>query len=308
MTRAVCVLMGALASAAVGAMVSGQEQPLIVAYMTGDGELVPVARYDGTHWTNTWPEPISDDAPVPVRRVDEIPRAWLGQAVPLTWFAWSEGIGKPRRVTVTGVDRDGACVQAITLATSPRPDPPSDGLALDRPTAVDAMVAIEQGSPERDRLRRDVTPHFRTAVAKGAAPDAGELGARAFALGRADGLAEADVVVDAAFRDPRFPIFFIEAERRFSEIPSDTDYDALSYGGWFRWDAAGTLVPISAAVMGMSTAEGKLPRYEPIGIVRLGNRSIWALSEFGNESQTIVLFEVSAEGVRKLTSADISGC
>lgn len=43
-------------------------------------------------------------------------------------------------------------------------------------------------------------------------------------------------------------------------------------------------------------------------IVRLGAGSIWAMSEWGIESQTIVLFEISAKGVRKLTSADISGC
>ena len=55
-------------------------------------------------------------------------------------------------------------------------------------------------------------------------------------------------------------------------------------------------------------AEDKVPRYTPIGILRLGVGSIWAMSEWGKESQTIVLFDVSAKGVRKLISADISGC
>jgi hypothetical protein len=49
-------------------------------------------------------------------------------------------------------------------------------------------------------------------------------------------------------------------------------------------------------------------RHTPIGILRLSVGSIWAMSEWGKESQTIVLFEVSARGVRKLTSADVSGC
>jgi hypothetical protein len=51
-----------------------------------------------------------------------------------------------------------------------------------------------------------------------------------------------------------------------------------------------------------------LPRDTPIGILRLGAGSIWAMSEWGIESQTIVLFDISAKGVRKLTSADIRGC
>jgi len=49
-------------------------------------------------------------------------------------------------------------------------------------------------------------------------------------------------------------------------------------------------------------------RAEPIGILRLGMGSIWAMSEWGKESQTIVLFDVAAIRVRKLTSAHISGC
>ena len=69
----------------------------------------------------------------------------------------------------------------------------------------------------------------------------------------------------------------------------------------------GELVPI-ASVVAFSTAEGKLSRYTPIGILRLGMGSIWAMSEWGIESQTIVLFELAGKGVRKLTLADVSGC
>ena len=45
-----------------------------------------------------------------------------------------------------------------------------------------------------------------------------------------------------------------------------------------------------------------------LGILRVGASSIWVMSEWGKESQTIVLFNVSARGTRKLTSAEISGC
>ena len=76
MSRVVIVMLGALVSAAAAAGLTGQTQaPLIVAYMTSDGELVPIARYDGAGWRNTWPEPIDNGAPLPVRLVSEIPRA-----------------------------------------------------------------------------------------------------------------------------------------------------------------------------------------------------------------------------------------
>lgn len=315
MNRGIVLILGALMTATAAAPLAGQARaPLIVAYLASDGELVPVARYDGSRWLNTWPEPIEHDAPLPVRTVGEIPRAWLGQPVPSTWTAWSQATGKQQRVTVTGVDRDGSCGQAITLATSFKPDPSSEGLAFDRPARVEAIAESEQGLPEWKPLSRRMAPHFRTAIAKAVLPQPGgeddQLSAKVFALARADKFADDDVVVVSVFRDPRSPVLFIEAQLQFDQIPPDTQYDALSYRGWFRMEraAGGALIPISASVAAFSTAEGRLPRYTPIGILRLAGGSIWTMSEWGIESHTIVLFDVSSKRVRKLTSALISGC
>lgn len=313
MIRRVVLVLGALVSTVVPAALTAQtEGPLIVAYMDSTGELVPIARYDGARWRNTWPKPIEREAPLPVRSVAEIPEAWLGQPVPLTWTAWSMATGKQQRVRVTGVDREGACVESITLATSFKSDPRSDGLAFDRPTMVSAIVMLEKGSPEWDVLRREIVPHFNAAIASTTLPQPGpdqdERGLRALALARVERSTAETVVIDSVFRDPRLPLYFIEAHRQFKEISTDADYDALSYGGWFGRNRAGALIPISTSLVPASTADDKEPRYTPIGILRLGVASIWAMSEWGKESQTIVLFDVAARRVRKLTSADISGC
>src|SRR4030095_16355307 len=127
------------------------------------------------------------------------------------WTAWSQ-TGQQRRVTVTGVDRDGACVQAITLATSSKPDAPADGLAFTRPTKVDAIVELEQSSRQWEVLRRELVPYFRTALTNTALPqpgrEQGDIGAKVVALGRADKSAAEALAVSAVFRDPRLPVFF----------------------------------------------------------------------------------------------------
>jgi hypothetical protein len=301
-------LLGAVTSvSSVGQTVA----PLIVSYIYSDGELVPVARFDGRIWRNTWPEPIPDDAPLPVRTLAEIPRAWLGGPVPLTWTAWSPTTGQHQRVRVTGIEREGSCVESITLATSPK-QAPADGLAFSRPTTVNPILELEDSSREWDRLRREVALHFRAAINKPVFPQPGdeELGAQVLAHARTDRFASENVVLEVGFRDPGFPVFFIEAIRHFRQISSDTNYDAVVYSGWFSADGGGPgrLRPISASVAPFSTAQGKLPRYTPVGILRVSGRAIWVLSEWGIESQTIVLFDVSGKGVRKLTSAEISGC
>jgi hypothetical protein len=200
MNRAVLVVLGTLLSAAAGASAAGQtEAPLIVAYISSDGELVPVARFDGTNWRNTWPEPIPEDVPLPVRELGEIQQAWLGQSVPLTWTTWSGATGRQHRVRVTGVDRDGSCVQAITLTTSPTAAP-ADGLAFNRPTAVTAIIEWKESSPESNRLRREVVPHFKTAIRKPEIQSSGgerrETGNQVLTLARVeDDLADEHVVM-----------------------------------------------------------------------------------------------------------------
>lgn len=206
-------------------------------------------------------------------------------SVPMSWTAWSLSTGKQHPVRVTGVGRYGSCFEAITLSTSFKPAPRSDGLAFSRPSRVDEIVRLDERSPEWTLLRREIVPHFRAAVANTtpahASGEEPETESKVLALARADKLAEDTVVVDTVLNDSRFPVMFIESHRKFSSIPSDFDAEAVSYDGWFTRDAAGALVPISASVAPLSSVDERLPRLTPIGILRLGVVSIWVMSEWG---------------------------
>ena len=81
-------------------------------------------------------------------------------------------------------------------------------------------------------LRREVASRFTTAIAQ-AIP--WQPGFEQDLIG-AEVLALLSVLAQSVFRDPRFPVFFIETERHFEGIRADT-VDALSYGGWFRASA-----------------------------------------------------------------------
>jgi hypothetical protein len=131
------------------------------------------------------------------------------------------------------VDREGSCVESITLTTAPKPDPNSEGLAFDRPTTVSAIVTLEKGSAQWEALRGEIAPHLSAAIASTAHPqpagEQDERGARVLALARTESTTAETVVVESVFRDPRLPLYFIEVRREFTGkgISADTDYDAL---------------------------------------------------------------------------------
>ena len=127
------------------------------------------------------------------------------------------------------MDREGACVESITLTTTPKPDPRSHGLAFDGPTTVSAIITLEEGSREWEALRGEIAPRLNAAIASTArsqpAGEQDERGARVFALARAEGATAETVILESVYRDPRLPMYFIEAHREskgkgFQPIPT----------------------------------------------------------------------------------------
>ena len=75
-------LMALWAPVAAGQVAADQ---FIVGVLRANGIIIPFARYDGTHWANSWPEPIYR-TPAPL---EQIPREWLGgNDLTPNWRLW----------------------------------------------------------------------------------------------------------------------------------------------------------------------------------------------------------------------------
>jgi hypothetical protein len=94
---------------------------LNVAVVDGDGPLLPIARYTGRKWVNTWPD--LEDAEAPVPSLQRVPRSWLGKGIPLRWTVWFTTGGRAQ-IRVTGIERSGGCLAPATLTTMGLPNPP----------------------------------------------------------------------------------------------------------------------------------------------------------------------------------------
>lgn len=60
----------------------------IVGVLQANGIIVPVATYDGTRWTNSWPGPVRRPT-TPPAPLEQVPREWLaGESLVPTWRLW----------------------------------------------------------------------------------------------------------------------------------------------------------------------------------------------------------------------------
>lgn len=137
--------------------------PFTVAVVDAGGRLLPVTRFDGRRWLNTWTLQLERHEPLPVSSIDDIPTRWLGRPVPREWamFAGAEW----HTIRTTGVGRWDRCISPVVLQTTARS--PADGagrftLAFDAPQSVDtAPPSIVDDTMARVR---EGLPGFLTAV------------------------------------------------------------------------------------------------------------------------------------------------
>lgn len=65
MRKRIPVIAGAVAAAMTVATIGAQRADELIVSYAYDGRLLPVGRYDGTRWINTWPDPIENNKPRP---------------------------------------------------------------------------------------------------------------------------------------------------------------------------------------------------------------------------------------------------
>src|ERR1039457_3238471 len=83
-------------------------------------QLEPIARFTGTEWANTWPEPAEDDVPVP--ELSNVPTSWLGKPVPRDWtLPFIEG-GTTTAIALRTLREKGGCSSPVVLQLSKTPD------------------------------------------------------------------------------------------------------------------------------------------------------------------------------------------
>jgi hypothetical protein len=284
---------------------------------------LPVARYAAGRWLNTWPEPDEDSKPVPA--LADVPRAWLGRAVPSEWTLWAIG-GGATRVNIAGTVRSGGCVVSPKLTLPERRYPPEGafdqvhpGLATTEGGDVRAieMVAgrsMKEPLPAAAAILERIQPvivslfatHERQAMAR-----ARTFGQHSEALGKA-GLRTLPPKVEWLYRveSPGITVLYFEASKR----PRGS-LQRLTVWGWLRID--GTAVTPMGVEAYVGSDEEPLPATDsianvsdriPLGVVRGGTQDVWVMETPSGETNAFVLYDVGTTSARMLLRADAGGC
>ena len=96
---AAAALVGLLNALAAQSAVQSRPAPFVLGVFYEGGMILPVARFNGTRWLNTWPA--AEDNEGDVSSLKDIPVRWLGKPVPVKWTVWFIGgeiaRGQPER-------------------------------------------------------------------------------------------------------------------------------------------------------------------------------------------------------------------
>ena len=124
-------------------------EKFIVGVLRANGIIIPFARYDGTHWVNSWPEPAYRPS-APPAPLEQIPREWLGEnGLAPNWRLWLPA-GTTHAVRVldlqysnTGCDGNWGLRTDFPKSLNVRPDTcpnPTIGIALSSDRPLEPML------------------------------------------------------------------------------------------------------------------------------------------------------------------------
>jgi hypothetical protein len=283
--------------------------PFIVAVADGT-TLLPVARFTGSRWVNTWPPPGDEDDPVPA--LADIPTAWLGQPVPRAWTL-STGDGRRLPLRVVGTSRErGACRAAVKLTLEGARVP--EGVALNTDQVVTPIGVLGRGSPEWQMLEPAVVGVFRASQQQLVDDRLRRLGndsdsARILRpLLSPDRLANAPVTIDHLYRERDEPVLYFEGH-----IVAAADFWQLQgfmVGGWLTQDTAGRWRPSHLTGSFITEESGGLGSelQHPLAVLRLDDKVFWVSEIFGYEASGFVIDEIMPTGIRQMIATTLEGC
>lgn len=283
--------------------------PFLLAWSGWKSALVPIGRYTGDTWVNTWPEPNEGNVPVPA--IESVPFAWLSKPVPRQWTLFLEG--RPTRITVTSTRRgapDSLCTSPAVLSIdrppSIRDDAYDGGLAVDNNQIVEDVRRLTPA----DAQWRVVAPVAERTYAQ---YESRALGAGdqtwftdALVRGRID-LATKPMVVDAIYQavtDISAPTFYFVATKRF--VVENREYGVV-VSGWLRPDVGGRWPAMAVATRtfgGDITGDG----LRPLGLLRVLARRFWVMFAPGWESGGFELYEATGTDMLRLLTSSNGAC
>ena len=287
--------------------------PFVVAIERSGGRgtehfLLPIARYTGTNWINTWPVPDDVDRPVPP--LAQIPAAWLGGPVPMTWTR-SSANGARLPVKVTGAGREpGGCYTPIVLSiTGPddgagdRGAPNAVRIAVSTNQPVEFVRAIAPDHRDAKEIRPVIAREYQQAEARPASERAEEWRALLSALNAARAPLTIEMLAGPSI-DAGPVIYYFRAVRRVTP-PRDPQI-AIEVHGWVSRDAGGAWVAFDTVRQNRSgDAQGE---DRPLAIFRVGQRMYWLTMLIGYEWVDFAIDDVARGSVRRFVTAGGGGC
>lgn len=272
----------------------------------GEWDLLPVGRFNGREWVNTWPKPIDEDTPFTVPPLERIPHAWLGGPVPRVWTVWTPD-GRTRRVRITGVARSNGCVAPIVLRV-PASATLHTSLIFDKVPVVEPVVDVQASGMEAHDIRSGLYDVFEFAEEEALARRNRDGELRYPLTLPSERRRDVSIELKRLFRPLRASdpaIYYVEALKRFA--PTENAADLIVLAGWIR-RVGGAVVGLDVEAGESWSAEDKGSHFIPLGIVRAAGRSFWISYVEQYEGQAVVVGDVSEHAIKKVLVVDGGGC
>jgi hypothetical protein len=302
----------ALLSAAVIVALGAADAPpdaFGIGVLRRDGEVIPVATFDGRRWRNDWPPP-SPSVTVPIN-LSNVPKKWWG---PLgrrdIWQAWIAGtehdvhVTQPEWVAVH-------CQQRVALKTDysadlvPPPENqqpyPKDGLVVSPPHPIENVEILSSADPAARPVASVLRDAFNRAERQ-------TLSRTKYPVDRKspEDVEPTIEAVHAFGGSPRF--YYVEAIRPHGQTGDPGDCSALAFGtGWFVREGS-DVRPLLMFVDMLRCDRTGASYMLPLGVVRAQNRLFWIAQFSGWDHERYTIVELNPKAVEVVMNVWGGGC